>query len=68
MPGEASDEGDELVEVGRTEVADRPAEDDDTEAEEVLLPLNEHALLAAALEDAVLHDANRGEELERHRE
>ena len=65
VPGEAPNKGDELVEVGGAEVAERAAEDDDTEAEEVLLPLDEHALLSAALEYAVLHDADGGEQLQR---
>ena len=67
-PGERADEGHELVEVRGAKVAERGAEDDDAEAEGVLLPLDEHVLLPAALENAVLHDAHRGEELQRHGE
>ena len=62
-PGEAPDERDELVEVGRAEVAERGAEDDAAEAEEVLLPLDDDVLLPATLEEAVLHDSHRREEL-----
>ena len=65
IPSEATDERDELVQVRGAEVAQSGAEDDAAEAEEVLLPLDEHALLAAALEDAVLHYAHGGEQLQR---
>ena len=65
IPSEAADERNELVQVRGTEVAQCGAEDDAAEAEEVLLPLDEHALLSAALEYAVLHDADGGEQLQR---
>ena len=57
-PGEAADEGDELVEVRRAEVAQGGTEDDDAEAERVLLPLDQGALLSTPLENAVFHDAH----------
>ena len=67
-PSEAADERDELVEVRSAEVRERGTKDDDDKPEGILLPLNEHALLPAALEDAVLHNTHRREELQRHGE
>ncbi len=65
VPCEATDERDELVEIGGTEVAEPGAERDGAEPEDVLLPLDDDVLLPAALEEPVLHNPNGREELER---
>ena len=61
---EAADERDELVKVRGAEPAHTAAEEHDEEAEAVLLPLDADVHLAARGEQACLHDADRGEELE----
>lgn len=67
-PSKASDEGDELVQVGSAHVAESSAEHDGHEPEDVLLPLDARVHLAAALEKTIFHDADGGEELQRTRE
>ena len=67
-PSKAADEGNKLVQVRRTQVADDRADHDDAKAEEILQPLDLGVALAAARKETRLHDAHRREQLERDRE
>lgn len=67
-PRKGSYEGDKLVELGRAGPRQHRAEEHGAGAEDVLLPLDARVVLAAAREEARLHNAHRGEELQRDRE
>jgi len=63
-----TDQTDKLVEIARSSPCNSSAPNDNCSSESVLLPLDFGRVLARSREDAVLHDSNSGEELERCRE
>jgi hypothetical protein len=66
LPGETSDECDELVKILRASPANCAAAHDDKESEHILLPLDIPVCLATSSKETVFHDSHSREELEGH--
>jgi len=65
LTGNRSDKGDKLVQVITGPDGNGGTDEQDEDAEKVLLPLDQVVVLARARKDAILHDTDSREELQR---